>query len=351
MPYNSVSYIREAGGPGELEKHLADIQGSGLTTAIVGMLHIGNPEDHKDDPKAKTMKFGDFIYNNYPDDLIVRDGTFNPPNPDPDHDKAKANNEAIAKWPAQVAKLKQQGSVRDVFLVVGSPPRYWPDFKNIGTMLAQDGGAQLKKNLVALQDAFTINGRCVIDGFDIDCEEDLDDENIRDAVVRFCEMVFELGFKVTFCPYQSWYVSRWQACMQRLWDLKPSRRVSWWNLQCYDGGNGNLGDLSPWIDALGNVVGGDGAPYLVPGLCPKGEGDVPKSDERCPFGSGSFEEIAAGWKNPKLGGMFLWRYDPLALKENQGLCSGPNTLAEYVKAINSGLSKGARSIASHTRQH
>jgi len=88
----------------------------------------------------------------------------------------------------------------------------------------------------------------------------------------------------------------------------------------------------------GNVVGGDGA--LVPGLCPKGEGDVPKSDERCPFGSGSFEEIAAGWKNPKLGGMFLWRYDPLALKENQGLCSGLNTLAEYVKAINSGLSKG-----------
>jgi hypothetical protein len=334
MPYNSVSYIREAGGPGELEKHLADIQGSGLTTAIVGMLHIGNPEDHKDDPKAKTMKFGDFIYNNYPDDLIVRDGTFNPPNPDPDPKKAKANNEAIAKWPAQVAKLKQQGSVRDVFLVVGSPPRYWPDFKNIGTMLAQDDGAQLKKNLVALQDAFTINGRCVIDGFDIDCEETLD-QATQDIVVRFCEMVFDLGFKVTFCPYENpdW----WRDCMRTLWNGRDGRdrdKLSWWNLQCYAGGIGNLGDLSPWIDALGAVVGPQAASsYLVPGLCPAGEDDV-DGDVHCAFGPNSFETIASGWKNPKLRGMFLWRYDPLALD------SGPNTLAEYVKAIKSGLSKG-----------
>ena len=35
MPYNSVAYVREAGGPGELEKHVADIQGSGLTTVIL----------------------------------------------------------------------------------------------------------------------------------------------------------------------------------------------------------------------------------------------------------------------------------------------------------------------------
>ena len=116
------------------------------------------------------MKFGDFIYNNYPDDLIVREGS-SMPNPDPDHDKAKANNEAIAEWPAQVAKLKQQGSVRDVFLSVGGPPGYWPDFANIAKMFAQDDGAQLKRNLVALKDAFTFDGRCVIDGFDIDCEE------------------------------------------------------------------------------------------------------------------------------------------------------------------------------------
>jgi hypothetical protein len=36
--------------------------------------------------------------------------------------------------------------------------------------------------------------------------------------------------------------------------------------------------------------------------------------------------------------MFLWRYDPLP--ENPQLCGNQNNLANYVKAINQGLSKG-----------
>ena len=75
MPYNSVAYVREAGGPGELQKHVTDIQGSGLTTVMLAMLHIGDPEMlHPADPKkdTKTMELGDFIYNDYPANLIVR---------------------------------------------------------------------------------------------------------------------------------------------------------------------------------------------------------------------------------------------------------------------------------------
>jgi hypothetical protein len=331
MPYNSVAYLRESGGPGELEKHIADVQGSGLTTVIVGMLHVGNPDDPD---KDKAMQFGDFIYNNYPAALIVRDGEFNPDDPE----KTAANKQAIAKWPEQVARLKQPGSsVRNVFLSVGSPPDYWPDFANIGKMLAQDNGAQLNKNLVALKEAFTFDGRCVIDGFDIDYEETLDKDG-HDTVVQFCEMVFGLGFKVTFCPYQVGDESWWRQCMQSLWD--KGMKVSWWNLQCYSGGIGNLHRLEPWIEALGKVVGGDGAPYLVPGLGVKGvpEKDLIKSDQRCPCGTGGIEDTATSWKNPRLGGAFLWRYEGLA--DHPEACDNQNKLANYVKAINSGLRKG-----------
>ncbi len=325
MPHNSVAYVREAGGPGELQKHVTDIQGSGLTTAIVGMLHIGDPDMlHPADPKkdCTTMKLGDFIYNDYPANLIVREGKFNP-KPD--------GNPAIAKWPEQVARLKQQGSVSNVFLTIGSPPRYWPDFGTIEKMFKQGKADLLKQNLVALKEAFTIGGRCAIDGFDIDCEETGTVD--KKTIVRFCEMVFELGFKVTFCPYENHYW--WQGCMQTLWD--QDHKVSWWNLQCYSGGGGNLEkkEFQLWIDALSDVVG-DGAAYLVPGLAPAGEDDV-RGDVHCPS---DFETIAAGWSKPKPAGMFLWRYDPLALAENQTLCDGQNNLKNYVKAINEGLSKG-----------
>jgi hypothetical protein len=319
MPYNSVTYIREAGGPGELEKHVADLQGSGVTTVIVGMLHVGYPRD-----KDPGMELGDFVYNDYPQGLLVRAGKFNP-----------NGSQAIKEWPAQLARLKQQGSVQNVFLVVGSPPEYWPDFGTMQTMFAEGKADLLRQNLVALKEALTIDGRCAIDGFDIDCEESLD-QGIQDTVVRFCKMVFGLGFKVTFCPYQTGNESWWQNCMQTLWD--QGMKVSWWNLQCYSGGSSNRDNLQPWIDALGKVVGGDGAAYLVPGLAPAGEDDV-GGDVHCPSGPSSFESIAAGWKNPKLAGMFLWRYDPLGLAKNHALCDGQNYLKNYVKAINDGLSK------------
>jgi hypothetical protein len=332
MPYNSVAYVREAGGPGELQQHVTDIQGSGLTTVILAMLHIGDPEMlHPADPKkdTKTMELGDLIYNDYPANLIVRGGKFNPKNHNPD------SNSAIAKWPEQIARLKQQGSVSSVFMTIGSPPDYWPDFGTIEKMFKEGKADLLKQNIVALKEAFTIGGRCAIDGFDIDCEETYTVD--KKTIVEFCEMVFDLGFKVTFCPYDN--MTWWQDCMKALWNGRDGcdrDKLSWWNLQCYSGGSTNRNNLQPWIDALSEVVGPDGgAAYLVPGLAPAGEDDV-GGDVHCPSG---FKTIAAGWNNPKLGGMFLWRYDPLALAKNQGLCDGQNNLKNYVKAINEGLSK------------
>jgi hypothetical protein len=250
--------------------------------------------------------------------------------------------------------------VSRVFLSFAGLRPYSADFAVIQAMFTLGYTDTLKQSIVALKEAFTVDGHCVIDGFDFDCEE----HYIRqDTIVRFSHMLFDLGFMVTFCPYDSSQIEWWQGCMQTLWEganafdgidndkssqrdkLSDREKLGWWNLQCYSGGSGNLGNLQPWIDALSQVVGGDGSPYLVPGLAPAGEGDV-NGDVHCPFGDNSFESIAAGWKNPKLGGMFLWRYDPLASAEKQNLCGGTtdligqNTLKHYVRAINEGLSKG-----------
>ena len=316
MPYNSVAYVREAGGPGELQKHVTDIRESGLTSVILIGLKLGWPDD---DPRQKV---GDLFYNDYPVNLIVSGGKFDP-NCTP----------AIKAWPEQVAQLKQHGSVSNVFLSFAGLRPFSADFEIIQAMFLLGQADTLKQMIVALKEAFTKDGVCAIDGFDLDCEEDC----IRpETIVRFCQMVFDLGFKVTFCPYTN--MTWWQECMQALWNGRDGRdrdKLCWWNLQCYSGGSGNLNNLQPWIDALSEVVG-DGAAYLVPGLAPMGEDDV-GGDVHCPSG---FETIAAGWNNPKLGGMFLWRYDPLALAKNQALCDGQNNLKNYVKAINEGLSKG-----------
>ena len=325
MPYNSVAYVWNMGGPGELQDHLADIQASGLTTVILFGIHLGRPV-----LKFPDLMMGDVLYNDYAADppkilrgnLLVSKGKFNP-----------NNDPVIAAWPAQVAQLKKQGSVSKVFISVGGASQWVYDFRVIESMYLLEADDVLKANFQALKDAFTFDGKCVIDGFDIDNEEYVSAETI----VKFCTMLFGLGFEITFCPYSG--ASDWQGYMQSLWD--NGMKVSWWNLQCYAGGNWNLDKLQPWIDALSKVVKGDGAPYLVPGLGVKGVEDLDADEQRCPFGPKSFETIAASWKNPKLGGVFMWKYDGIV--KNPDSCGGKktNTLANYVKAINDGLSKGS----------
>lgn len=318
--YNSAAYVWNMGGPGELPDHIADIQASGLTTVILFGIHLGRPI-----LKFPGLKMGDLLYNDYAKDppkilrgnLLVSYGKFNP-----------NNDPVIAAWPAQVAQLKKQGSVSKVFISVGGAERWVYDFRVIESMYLLEAADVLEANFKALKDAFTFDGVCALDGFDIDNEESV----TPDTIVTFCTMLFGLGFEVTFCPYEG--ASDWQGYMQSLWN--NGMKVSWWNLQCYAGGSGNLNKLQPWIDALGAVVGPESASsYLVPGLAAKGVEDVGKSEQRCPD---DVETIAAGWKNPKLAGVFMWKYDGIA--KNPDACDHQNNLKNYVNAINSGLSKG-----------
>ena len=154
--YNTAAYFWNEGGPGSIQKHIADIQASGLTTVILIALHVGRKM-----PEYPDMKIGDLIYNDYPQNLLVTGGKFNP-----------NNSPAIAAWPAQVAQLKQQGSVSKVFISVGGDERYRCRTSGPSKTCSRHSMAgTLKENIAELKAAFTINGVCAIDGFDIDCEE------------------------------------------------------------------------------------------------------------------------------------------------------------------------------------
>jgi hypothetical protein len=303
--YETAAYCAGYLGPGSIQTYLPDIQRSGLTTAILWAVHVGQPSD-------PGQHYGDLDFNDA-DNLFISQGVFNP-----------LNSSAVAAWPQQVAQLKQGSSVGRIFFSIGGGGV--GDFTNIQHMLQNGMTDVLEENFAALKKAFTVGGACVVDGFDLDCEEGVDESTI----VSFSHILFDLGFEVTFCPYgnPSW----WQSCMQALWN--QGLTVSWWNLQCYAGGNGNGTGLTSWIDSLAAVVGkADAASHLMPGLAVKGS----ESDGKCPTGSGSIEATFAGWSGLGLRGGFLWTYDDIVKNGGKDLCPGAADLAAYASAITDGL--------------
>jgi hypothetical protein len=301
-------------GPGQIENNLWNIQHSGLTVAILGFLHIGRPD-------IAGQNYGDLIYNSYPDDLLFSNGVFNP-----------GKRPQIDAWPKQVAQLKQNSSVKKIFFSIGGQGYdNIFDFRTIESMLNNGLGGVLKQNFFMLRQLFlTDAGDYAIDGIDLDCEESVD----PDTIVAFSKMLFEIGFEVTFCPYEnrSW----WYDCMQQLWS--QGHKVSWWNLQCFDGGVGNRAnvELQLWLQRIEDVVKHDPASYLMLGLAASGVG---QANGQCPTtGSNSIEATFANWRdmNLKLRGGFLWNYD--AIDDNPNSCGNPPVaLPDYVQAVSRGL--------------
>ncbi len=305
--YITAAYCSGALNPDRIKAHPSDIQQSGLTTVILFALHIGG-----------AGRWGDFTFNE-PRWLFVSQGVFNP-----------MKDSAIGDWRQHIVELKQRGSVTKIFFSIGG----WDttDFTAIQQMLKAKQADLLRTNFNVLKQAFTVGGACVIDGFDLDKENEEIDE---DTIVSFSQILFDLGFEVTFCPYRDrkW----WQSCMKKLWD--QNHKVSWWNLMCYAGGSKNRDHLARWIDTLAAVVGQNNNPasYLVPGLAVK---TTPESDSngQCPTGNDSIESTFAQWKAFGLRGGFLWSYDDIVDSSGKGFCPGQaDDLKAYVSAINSGL--------------
>ncbi len=336
-------------GPGTTSNNLPLIQKSGLTTVIEFALHVGRLGNG-------VQQWGDFVFNNgYPTESypFIRNGNFNPYN-DPD----------VAAWPNDLGALKHSGGVKEIYFSIGGWGGYpdYPvkDFATIQYMLDNGMKQVLVDNFTALKNQFP-----AIDGFDLDCEEfgnspgqfypqfypTKDPHTVgQHTVVQLCEILFGLGFKVTFCPYDN--SATWQGIMQQLCTAKTGV-VSWWNLQCYAGGSGNLSNLASWLQTIADVkvpdgttngtpIGKNAAAYLVPGLSVQNQ-DPYWPDPQCPAGEGGMcpafvdmnqQSKDAGYSD--LAGGFLWDLDGIV--SNTNLCSGKvPTLGNYVNAITSGL--------------
>lgn len=313
---NLAAYCSGAFGPGMSKDVIENVQTSGFTTIILWAMHLGRA-GNLNDSHCKAIPgqtWGELLFND--GDIRITDGdTFNPD-----------GKPEIAAWPEAVAQFKENDSkVEKIFISIGGGGVC--DFQTIEYLLENGMRDTIKANFQTLRSAFTIGGRCLIDGIDLDNEEPVKASTITD----FSELLFDLGYEVTFCPYSS--PSAWQGYMQTLWD--KGHRVSWWNLQCYSGGYGNLSALTPWVDALSAVVGnGQGASYIVAGLAVQGATD--SYPQQCPSGASGFCESFAAESGVGLGGGFIWKYDSILSNTQQ--CSGAiPTAADYTKAICDGL--------------
>lgn len=310
---NVAVYCSGSFGPGKIVNQIANVQKSGFTTIILWSMHVGR--------ENIGQPYGELVFNDG-DIRITNNNIFNPD-----------GDSTIAAWPGDLAQLKQNGSSVDkIFISMGGDDRFVYDFRTIEYMLDNNMADVIRNNFSTLRTAFTIDGQCVIDGIDIDNEEVVKASTITD----FCEILFELGFEVTFCPFSS--PIEWQGYMQTLWD--KGHRVSWWNLQCYSGGDGNLSYLQPWINALSTVVGNNqGASYLVPGLAVLGATD--STPQQCPNGNGGICQSLSSVSNLGLAGGFVWTYDSI-LGNTKPCSDSVPTATDYAKAIRNGLTNSCK---------
>ncbi len=266
-----------------------DLKSSGFTTVIAWSVHVSAT--------------GDLIYN---DPTIVSNGAY----------------VGDSSWPAQLASLKQGStSVDRLLFSVGSGGVQ--DFHHIQALIQQQGtgpNSILYKNFAALKAAIP-----TIDGIDLD-DEDLFDQN---TIVQFSNMLHDIGFQVTFCPYFG--PSFWVDCLYALNTPTPGL-VTGFNLQCYSGGAGN--NPQSWINAIAAKMGPgfDAKGFVFPGLwCRNGTACL---DGDCPEGITS---QFASWRPTGIQGGFIWLYDDIQKCVNSNTCTGPMNTTAYASAIVAGL--------------
>ncbi len=227
-----------------------------------------------------------------------------------------------ASWPALYSRLKEAPtSVDRLLFCVGSADA--TDFGDIAALIAKEGtgpDSTLYRNFKALKEAIP-----QIDGIDFDDEEPFDGQTI----VAFAQMLHEIGFEVTFCPYTD--AEDWVACLKELNGATPGL-VTAFNLQCYAGGGGN--QPQDWIDTVSSAMGPsfDAAGLISPGLwCINGDAC---DGGQCPE---SIQQQFAGWKATGITSGWIWRLDDVDHCQGSKACSGGMAAADYATAITTGL--------------
>lgn len=289
---------------------LEAIKNSGFTTVILWTLHV--------------WASGDLVYNN---SLIVTNGEF-------------VNQ--YSYLPQLIIDLKSGGTVNKVLFCIGSGGA--GDFAAMQTLLSTKEGKQtLQKNFGALTTAMPM------DGFDFDLEE-FPLCNYTDTVVELTLMLNQLfGMEITYCPYFDETCSPnnvpfWENCLAQVYTQNKNKQiVSWYNLQCYDGGSSN--QPSQWVDTIKNYPSplgiDDPAAFVVPGYWCANAGTGceanPSNGVFCP--SGIETQFAALTKSdPGINGGFIWNSGDIFSCEDSGKCSGESVTPEaYAQAIIKGL--------------
>jgi hypothetical protein len=297
-------------GPSAITNNLTATQQAGWTTITLRLFHIGNGN--------KPGQFWGDIFFNDPPAIIT-----------------KSKYVADPTWPMNVAKLKQNSSITQIYASIGGGGVV--DFTTIKTIYENNGnsfsGTPLEKNFQVLRDTFP-----AIDGIDMDCEDMYD----LPSFVALCRMLIGMKFVITFCPFENPWdnPSFWPASLAAIEQTNPGA-VKWWNLQCYDGGEGNdprdwaaeIKAVLPSFDTDGFILAGDWSRWLYPS--PElWKGDCPPTVTKL---------ISCFSREACLGGGFIWNMDLiLDYGPNPAGCGTVQTMVDYVNAIANGMKKPPR---------
>lgn len=268
---------------GLLEKYIPcfnnEIAESGFTTLILWAIHVDEE--------------GVIFYNDYP---IVKNGKF---------------NERFSHLPEVINSLKSDdSSVKRVILSIGAGA----DFEHIREMLTSSTGKKsILNNFKVLADTLSI------DGFDFDLEE-FPLEKYTDTIVQLTIELNKFVNIITYCPYCD--QEFWLDCLAQVYAKNDNEQiVSWFNLQCYDGGAGN--DPKDWVDNIKNYQSplgiSDPVTFVIPGFWCR---DYSPEEIQNTFSDENKSD-------PGINGGWMWNSGEIILKHY--------TLKDYADAISNGI--------------
>jgi hypothetical protein len=207
-----------------------------------------------------------------------------------------------SSWPSQLVQLKSKGTIKNLLATFGGWDSAFQNIQNIYDKNNTFKGTALSRNCKVFRKTFP-----AFDLIDMDVEyPDGQPKNAQAAFIAFCEMWIEVGFNITFCPYED--TQFWTNSLVAIENKYPGA-VKWWNLQCYAGGNGN--DPAQWANAIKSVLPkfNTDSYILVSDWTRFWNGQDNAWDGDCPNALKSF--LASFTGEVCVGGGFIWTIDQI----------------------------------------